>query len=131
MSGRLKRCVACLMTLLLVFSTPSLCCGEWKTVPQGWTTPEPGVWGDMSTARDTAAALKSRREERDAWRAAVQDLRKELATSAEENARRLDALERQFSEERTAWRSETRKAKGTALLWAILAGGIGFVAGRR
>ena len=85
----------------------------------------------MATARDTAAALKSRREERDAWRGAVQDLRKELATSAEENARRLDALERQFSEERTAWRSETRKAKGTALLWALLAGGIGFAVGRR
>lgn len=85
----------------------------------------------MSTARDTAAALKARREERDAWLAAVQDLRKELATSAEENARRLDTLERQFTEERAAWRSETRKAKSTALLWAVLAGGIGFAAGRR
>ena len=43
----------------------------------------------LITARDTAAALQSRRKERDAWRAAVQDLRKELVTSAEENARRL------------------------------------------
>ena len=110
---------------------PSLCYGEWRTVPQGWTTPEPGVWGDMNTARDTAAALQSRRKERDAWRAAVQDLRKELVTSAEENARRLDALERQISEERAAWRAEVRKAKGTALLWAVLAGGIGFAAGQR
>lgn len=85
----------------------------------------------MDTARDTAAALQSRRKERDAWRAAVQDLRRELVTSAEENARRLDALERQLSEERAAWRSEVRKAKGTALLWVVLAGGIGFMAGRR
>ena len=131
MSERWRRCVACLTTLLLTFSTPSLSCGEWKTVPQGWTTPEPGVWGDLETARDTAAALQSRRKERDAWRAAVQDLRKELVTSAEENVRRLDALERQLSEERAAWRAEVRKAKGTALLWAVLAGGIGFAAGRR
>lgn len=100
-------------------------------MPQGWTTPEPGVWGDMGTARDTAAALKARREERDAWKAAVQDLRKELATSAEENARRLDALERQIAEERAAWRSETQKAKGAALLWLIIAGGAGYAAGRR
>ena len=100
-------------------------------MPQGWTTPEPGVWGDLETARDTVAALQSRRKERDAWRAAVQDLRRELVTSAEENVRRLDALERQLSEERAAWRSEVRKAKGTALLWVVLAGGIGFMAGRR
>lgn len=100
-------------------------------MPQGWTTPEPGVWGDLGTARDTAAALQSRRKERDAWRAAVQDLRKELVTSAEENARKLDALERQISEERTAWRAEVRKARGTALLWVVLAGGIGFAVGRR
>ena len=100
-------------------------------MPQGWTTPEPGIWGDLGTARGTAAALQSRRKERDAWRAAVQDLRKELVTSAEENARRLDALERQLSEERAAWRAEVRKAKGTALLWAVLAGGIGFAVGRQ
>ena len=100
-------------------------------MPQGWTTPEPGVWGDLETARDTVAALQSRRKERDAWRADVQDLRRELVTSAEENVRRLDALERQLSEERAAWRSEVRKAKGTALLWVVLAGGIGFAAGRR
>lgn len=100
-------------------------------MPQGWTTPEPGVWGDLETARDTAAALQSRRKERDTWKAAVQDLRKELTTSAEENARRLDALERQISEERTAWRAEVRKSRSTALLWAILAGGIGFAVGRR
>ena len=61
----------------------------------------------------------------------MQDLRKELVTSAEENVRRLDALERQLSEERAAWRAEVRKAKSTALLWAVLAGGIGFAAGRR
>lgn len=85
----------------------------------------------MDTARDTAATLQSRRKERDAWRAAVQDLRRELVTSAEENARRLDALERQLSEERAVWRAEVRKAKGTVLLWAVLAGGIGFAAGRR
>lgn len=100
-------------------------------MPQGWTTSEPGVWGDLNTARDTAAALQSRRKERDAWKAAVQDLRRELTTSAEENARRLDALERQLAEERAAWRSEVRKAKGTALLWVVLAGGIGFAVGRR
>lgn len=85
----------------------------------------------MGTARDTAAALKARREERDAWKAAVQDLRKELTTSAEENVRRLDALERQIAEERVAWRSETRKAKGGTLLWIVLAGGIGYAVGRR
>ena len=85
----------------------------------------------MDTARDTTAALQSRRKERDAWKAAVQDLRGELVTSAEENVRRLDALERQLSEERAAWRAEVRKAKGTALLWAVLAGGIGFAVGRR
>lgn len=100
-------------------------------VPQGWTTPEPGVWGDLETARDTAAALQSRRKERDTWKAAVQDLRRELTTSAEENAHRLDALEHQLSEERAAWRAEVRKAKGTALLWVVLAGGIGFAVGRR
>lgn len=82
------------------------------------------------TARDTAAALQSRRKERDAWRAAVQDLRRELVTSAEENARRLDALERQIAEERAVWRSEIQKARGTALLWFIVAGGIGYAAGR-
>lgn len=85
----------------------------------------------MDTARGTAAALQSRRKERDAWRAAVQDLRRELVTSAEENARRLDALKRQLSEERAAWRAEVRKAKGTALLWVVLAGGIGFAIGQR
>lgn len=94
-------------------------------------TPEPGIWGDLETARDTAAALQSRRKERDTWKAAVQDLRKELTISAEENARRLDALERQISEERTAWRAEVRKARSTALVWMILAGGIGFAVGRR
>ena len=61
----------------------------------------------------------------------MQDLRRELVTSAEENARRLDALEHQIAEERAAWRAEVRKARGTALLWAVLAGGIGFMAGRR
>ena len=85
----------------------------------------------METARDTAAALQSRRKERDTWKTAVQDLRKELTISAEENARRLDALERQLAEERTAWRAEVRKARSTALLWAVLAGGIGFAVGRR
>ena len=84
----------------------------------------------MSTARDTAAALRSRREERDTWKAAVQDLRKELVTSAEENSRRMNALEKQFANERAAWRTEVRKAKGSALLWIILAGGLGFAAGR-
>ena len=84
----------------------------------------------MPTARDTAAALRSRREDRDTWKAAVQDLRKELVTSAEENSRRLDALEKQLANERAAWRTEVRKAKGSALLWIILAGGLGFAAGR-
>ena len=131
MSERWRRCVACLTMLLLIFSTPSLSCGEWKTVPKGWTTPEPGVWGDLETARNTTVVFQSRRKERDTWKAAVQDLRRELVTSAEESARRLDALERQISEVRAVWRAEVWKVKGTALLWAVLAGGIGFAIGQR
>ena len=99
-------------------------------MPAGWTTPEDGVWGDMDTARDTAAALQSRREEAKSWKGAFQDLKKELAASAREQEQRLKSLEGQFQNERTAWKAELKKSRAENIFWIIVAGGLGYAAGK-
>ena len=98
-------------------------------MPAGWTTPEDGVWGDMDTARDTAAALQGRREEAKAWKGAFQDLKTELATSAQEQEQRLKSLEGQFQNERSAWKAEVKKSRAENIFWMVVIGGLGFVAG--
>ena len=98
-------------------------------MPAGWTTPEDGVWGDMDTARDTAAALQGRREEAQAWKGAFQDLKTELATSAQEQAKRLKNLEGQFQSERTAWKNAMKQSRAENIFWMVVVGGLGYAAG--
>lgn len=88
------------------------------------------MFGDFGTARDTAEALRSTRQERDSWKAAVQDLRRELTMSAEENRLRLSALEKEFADERAVRKKEIRRERERSLLLILIAGGMGYAAGR-
>jgi F0F1-type ATP synthase membrane subunit b/b' len=85
-------------------------------VPAGYTTPSEGYYGTVQDGRDTLEALAVRREERDAWRAAYQDLRAELASTTEEMRGKLAKLETQINAERQASRAAARRNVVTLLL---------------
>lgn len=93
-------------------------------------TPEAGVWGDIDTAKETLAALQSRRLEAQTWRAAADDLKKELGTSREAFLKQLGELETQINQERRAWSAELKKQRQQNILILLLVGGLGYAAGR-
>lgn len=89
--------------------------GEWKYGPPGWTATEPGYWGTEQDGRDTLQALRTYREERDAWRLAFEDARDENRTFQEKMEQRFSGLEESLEKERAGWKREIRKARAPGL----------------
>lgn len=85
--------------------------GEWKHVPQGWQTTEPGYWGTMTDGRDTLEMVLVYREERDSWRRAFEAAQEANRTFHSQMEARFDSLERSVETERAAWKKELRKAR--------------------
>lgn len=102
----------CLLTAWLLASMTSLPASAWTYVPAGWTATEPGYWGTERDGRDTLQALRTYREERDAWQKAFEDSRDENRTFQEKMEQRFTALEESLESERAGWKREIRKAKG-------------------
>ena len=118
------------MTLLLISLTQSPAAGEWKRVPAGWIAPEAGYWGTIEDGRDLLEAAETYYQENERWQAAYTDLRTEFLTTAEELKAQMANLEAQFSAERQAWKAEVDRGRSNAVLWMILAGAVGYAAGR-
>lgn len=114
----------CLLTAWLLASMTSLPASAWTYVPAGWTATEPGYWGTERDGRDTLQALRTYREERDAWQKAFEDSRDENRTFQEKMEQRFTALEEFLESERAGWKREIRKARAPGL--GIFAG-YGFV----
>lgn len=102
------------MTLLagLMTSSPA---SAWTYVPAGWTATEPGYWGTERDGRDTLQALRTYRDERDAWQRAFEDSRDENRTFQEKMEQRFTALEESLEAERAGWKREIRKARAPGL----------------
>ena len=92
--------------------TSSPASAAWTYIPAGWTATEPGYWGTEQDGRDTLEALRTYREERDAWRKAFEDARDENRAFQERMEQRFSDLEKSLETERAAWKREIRKAKG-------------------
>jgi nucleoside 2-deoxyribosyltransferase len=99
-------------------------------VPEGWTATEPGYFGSLQDGRDTLTALQTYRQTSERWKAAYSDLRTEFLTTTEDIKKQMAALEGQLNNERKAWKAEIVRSRTNNLLWIVLAGGIGYVAGR-
>jgi hypothetical protein len=61
--------------------------------------------------RTVYAAIRTYREERDAWELAYYDLSDKSKTFADDMTVRFDSLKTQLDEERAAWKSEIRKTR--------------------
>lgn len=85
--------------------------GEWKYVPPGWTATEPGYWGTEQDGRDTLQALRTYREERDAWERAFYRQKDENMAFKDTMEARFNDLEKNLSVERAGWKREVRKAR--------------------
>ena len=109
-------------------SLPSF--AEWKAVPEGYTTTEPGYFGTLQDGRDTLAALQTHRQTSERWKAAYSDLRTEFLTTTEDIQKQMKALETQINNERKAWKAEIARGKTNTLLWIAVAGGIGYAIGK-
>lgn len=105
----------CLLTAWLLASMTSLPASAWTYVPAGWTATEPGYWGTERDGRDTLQALRTYREERDAWQRAFEDARDENRTFQEKMEQRFTALEESLEAERAGWKREIRKARAPGL----------------
>lgn len=91
--------------------TSSPASAAWKYVPEGWTTPDAGYFGTEQDGRDTLQALRTYREERDAWQRAFEDSRDENRTFQEKMEQRFTALEESLEAERARWKREIHKAR--------------------
>ena len=114
-----------LTTLLLVFSASLTNGAEVTYIPAGWTAPVQGYFLEEQAGRDVLSALQSRRETSERWEAAYTDLRTEFLTTADELKGQIKAIEDNINAERTAWRSEVRRARTGGWVWAaagVLAG---------
>lgn len=89
----------------------SLPASAWTYVPAGWTATEPGYWGTEQDGRDTLEAIRTYREERDAWRKAFEAAQDENRAFQEKMEQRFTALEESLEAERAAWKREIRKAR--------------------
>jgi hypothetical protein len=76
------------------------------------------------------AAIQTYRQTGERWRAAYSDLRTEFLTTTEDIKKQMTTLETQLNNERKAWKAEIAGGWAKNLLWIILAGGIGYAAGR-
>jgi hypothetical protein len=76
------------------------------------------------------AALQTYRQTSERWKAAYSDLRTEFLTTTEDIKKQMTALEGQLNNERKAWKAEIVRSRTNNLLWIVLAGGIGYAAGR-
>jgi hypothetical protein len=99
-------------------------------VPSGWTSSEPGYFGNLQDGRDTLAAIQTYRKTSERWKAAYTDLRTEFLTTTEDIRKQVVALEEQINTERKAWKSEIVRSRTNNLLWIVLAGGIGYAVGK-
>lgn len=97
----------------------------WQPVVKGWIATEDGYFGNYEDGADTFGALKTYREERDAWKKAFFDLKGEMDTGLEalRNEFKTDMakLNEAIETERTGWKREVRKAKAPG--FGIFAGG--------
>lgn len=96
---------------------------EWKAVPAGWTSDEPGYWCNEQDGRDTLTAIRTYKQQAQAWESAYNELLTEVRTSNEAFALKLKQLEDSFN-------SERRVNQRNMLIYSLVAFGIGFVAGR-
>jgi hypothetical protein len=117
-----------LLPLVLTMSSPAF--GDWKLVPGGWTTTEPGYFGTLEDGRDTLAALQTYRQTSERWKAAYSDLRTEFLTTTEDIRKQMLSLEEQINGERRAWKAEIVRSRTNNLLWIVVAGSIGYAVGR-
>jgi hypothetical protein len=99
-------------------------------VPENYMTTEPGYFGTLEDGRDTLAAIQTYRQTGERWKAAYSDLRKEFLTTTDEIKKQMTALEGQINNERRTWKAEIVRSRTNTLLWMVLAGGIGYAAGR-
>jgi hypothetical protein len=74
--------------------------------------------------------VQTYRQEGETWKAAYSDLRREFLTTTEDIKKQMTALEGQINKERGAWKAEIVRSRTNNLLWIILAGGVGYAAGR-
>jgi hypothetical protein len=75
-------------------------------------------------------ALQTHRKTSERWKAAYTDLRTEFLTTTGDIKKQMAELEKQIDGERKAWKAEIVRSRTNNLLWIVLAGGIGYAAGR-
>jgi hypothetical protein len=102
---------------------------EWRPVPAGWTATEPGYFGTLEDGRDTLAALQTYRQTSERWKAAYSDLRTEFLTTTGDIKAQMSDLAEQLNGERKAWKAEIARGRTNNWIWAVIAGGLGFLTG--
>jgi hypothetical protein len=86
-----------------------------KVVPPGWVTDETSYVMNEEAARETYAAIRTYREERDAWVNAYYDLKGNSESFAESQRKLLTDLREQLNDERNEWRTVLRRARSPGL----------------
>ena len=92
-------------------------------LPAGTSSSEDGYWCSEQDARDTLAMVRTYKAQAKAWESAYNELLTEVRTSNEAFALKLKQLEDSINAER-------RVNRRNMVLYAIVAFGVGFVAGR-
>jgi uncharacterized coiled-coil DUF342 family protein len=93
-------------------------------------TEEVSYVGAKNDMVEVVSAIQARREERDHWKAAHSDLRTEFITSIDQYEERLDKVAEDINQLNKAWKSELAKSNRNHLLGLVVAGAIGYMAGR-
>jgi hypothetical protein len=89
-------------------------------------TAEEGYLANEEALRTVYSAIRTYREERDAWERAYHELSERSESYASDMKRSLAGLQRALDEERAAWRSSLRRARSPG--FGVFAG-VGYSAG--
>ena len=119
----------CLLTLLCLACWPSLSGSAelpeitLRRVPPGYVTAEEGYLANEEALRTIYSAIRTYREERDAWENAYYELKAESGSYAEDMKASLAGLRRDLEDERAAWRQSIRRARSPGF---GVFGGVGY-----
>lgn len=101
-----------LLSLLLMSSTSS---AAIKYVPQTWIAPTSGYFATEQEGRDLLSALRTYKQEREAYKESYEELHNEFKLFVEEVKTNEAELKEAMVKERTAWKKEVRKAQAPGI----------------
>lgn len=111
---RLFLLMALLLSLILFWSTAAES-EEIQYVPSGWRTPATGYWMTEQAGRDILTGWKVDREQKEIYRASLDESQIALDTLKETVTAEFAAIKKAHEEDRAQWKKELRRAKAPGI----------------